>query len=422
MANNCYMACKSMRALGVDAVFVRDQLDNYAMSQPLWEDHRFSLGYNEVLASSAWTPADWDRLADRLGWCAPHWVIDPDRLQSQAEPDFSATPHINLRNYTPAPGSNYREVIAFFQTCDLLFVSNVHAVILAALSRCPYVICPAGGEFLMAAGLIQADDENARYVYRQQRDLLLSAFRRTRAILTNTSYWHHTALTGGALSLAWNFPARRFKRVSLPFVAQPAPDYDGKRKALNGLLAEVGREAVTQRFSVFVPSRVDFRWKGQDRLMAAIDIAPESREFCFIFTGWGADYQKLIDWKGERENIRILGHALSKPLLNEFNRASDLVVDQFTLGHIGTAAREAVAAGTPVMASIHENWFSRRLGRPELPVLNASSAEQVAHWLSAIAGGRCDLTKAAKAGTEWIAEYASPRAMLAALEAAAEAA
>lgn len=419
MANNCYMACKSMRALGVDAFFVRDQLDNYVMSQPLWEDHRFSLGYDEVLASNSRTPADWDRLADKLGWQAPHWIVDPDQLQGQAEPDFSATPHINLRNYTPAPGENYREVIAFFQTCDLLFVSNVHAVILAALSRRPYVICPAGGEFLMAAGLINAGDEDVRYVYRQQRDLLLSAFRRTRAVLTNTSYWHHSALTGGALPLIWNFPPSRFKRVSLPFDAQPAPDGDSKRRALNGLLAEVDQGPVAQRFSVFVPSRVDFRWKGQDRLMAAIDMVPEAREFCFIFTGWGADYQKLLDWKGGRENVRVLAHALSKPLLGEFNRASDLVVDQFTLGHIGTAAREAVAVGTPVMASIHETWLSRRFGRPELPVLNASSAAEIAHWLVEIAAGRCDLAKAAQAGTEWIAEYASPQAMLAALEAAA---
>jgi glycosyltransferase involved in cell wall biosynthesis len=419
MANNCYMACKSMRALGVDAFFVRDQLDNYAMSQPLWEDHRFSLGYDEVLATNSWTPADWDALADKLGWHAPHWIVDPDQLQDRAEPDFSATPHVNLRNYTPAPGANYREVIAFFQTCDLLFVSNVHAVILASLARRPYVICPAGGEFLMATGQIEAGDQNARYVYQQQRDLLLSAFRRSRAVLTNTSYWHHAALTGGALSLVWNFPQSRFRRVSLPFSAQQAPDGDSKRKALDGLLAEVGRDPVTQRFSVLVPSRVDFRWKGQDRLMAAIDMVPESREFCFIFTGWGADYQKLLDWKGGRENIRILDHALSKPLLGEFNRASDLVIDQFTLGHIGTAAREAVAAGTPVMASIHETWFSRRFGRPELPVLNASSAEEIAQWLSAVATGRCDLAKAAKAGTEWIAEYASPQAMLTALKAAA---
>lgn len=421
MANNCYMACKSMRALGVDAVFVRDQLDNYAMSQPLWEDHRFSFGYDELLASSSWTPVDWDRLADRLGWRAPHWIIDPDQLRDRAEPDFSATPGIDLRNYTPAPGANSREVIAFFQTCDLLFVSNVHAVILAALSRRPYVICPAGGEFLMAAGLIQSDDENIRHVYRQQRELLLSAFRRARAILTDTAYWHHTDLTGGALSLLWNFPPSLFKRVSLPFVAQQAPAYDGKRKALDGLLAEVGQKPVTQRFSVFVPSRVDFRWKGQDRLMAAIDMIPESREFCFIFTGWGADYQKLMAWKGGRENVRVLEHTFSKPLLGEFNRASDLVVDQFTLGHIGTAASEAVAAGTPVMASIRQTWFSRRFGRPRLPVLNASSAEEIAHWLSAIATGRYDLAKAANAGTEWIAEYASPQAMLAALEAAAAA-
>ena len=48
MANNCYMACSQLRELGLNATFIRDHLDNYAISQPLWEDMPFQTTFNDI--------------------------------------------------------------------------------------------------------------------------------------------------------------------------------------------------------------------------------------------------------------------------------------------------------------------------------------------------------------------------------------
>ncbi|MGL4727442.1 MAG: hypothetical protein ACRCWO_01685, partial [Bosea sp. (in: a-proteobacteria)] len=246
----------------------------------------------------------------------------------------------------------------------------------------------------------------------EQGKLLRAAFRKTRAILTNTKYFQHASLTGGLFNLVRHFRPAKFQRVSMPFVAGGMLDAATRRTRLNALLSETGVAPVEQRFSMFVPSRVDWKWKGQDRLMAAIDAEPASSSFCFIFTGWGADLEALREWARGRPNIRMLDAALSKPLLCEFYAASDVVFDQVTLGHIGTAAREAACFGTPVIAHIAPPpaWARREL-RPELPVLEARTAADIARLMRGICDGTTDLETIGRAGMDWITQYSSPELM-----------
>jgi hypothetical protein len=108
--------------------------------------------------------------------------------------------------------------------------------------------------------------------------------------------------------------------------------------------------------------------------------------------------------------IRFMDCVLSKPLLRDMYRACDLVIDQLTLGHIGSTAREAAAVGTPVMAWIDSiAWLPQR--RPELPVLQAKTAQDVATWLSRTANGDIDLTHKGQVAQNWIQRYASAETM-----------
>ncbi|MGL4727204.1 MAG: hypothetical protein ACRCWO_00470, partial [Bosea sp. (in: a-proteobacteria)] len=288
MANNCYMACKRMRELGVDAVYIRDHLDNYAISQPMWEDWRFRLSYQDVAASGLWKAPKWDEMAREKGWRQPDWIIDPVDLTDAREVDPNLLRGIDMQAFELTPADTFRQIIAYFQTFDLIFVSASYAVVLAYLSGRPFVICPAGGEFLVATGQLQTTKDNHGF-YTEQGKLLRAAFRKTRAILTNTKYFQHASLTGGLFNLVRHFRPAKFQRVSMPFVAGGMLDAATRRTRLNALLSETGVAPVEQHFSMFVPSRVDWKWKGQDRLMAAIDAEPASSSFCFIFTGWGAD-------------------------------------------------------------------------------------------------------------------------------------
>jgi hypothetical protein len=408
MANNCYMTAKRMRELGVDAYVVRDHLDNFAISQPMWEDHRFWLPYEELLASSSWTSDAWDRQAEQLGWTAPPWLVDPRMFDDQVEPDFSDVDGVDLGNYTPAPADHYKKILGFFRTCDIIFVSNVHAIILALVSKRPFVICPAGGEFMIATGQISAVGD-IKKTYDLQAKLLLTAFTKTRAVLTNTHFLQHAELTGGLSNLRQNFDPHKFKRISLPFVPTKPTSRTEKASLMKSLLLGFDLPAPTTPFSVFVPSRVDFRWKGQHLLMEAIQSTAASHNFTFIFSGWGEDFKLLQAWSAGRSNVRIIPAAVSKPLLFDFYRASDLTVDQFVLGHIGTAAREAASVGSPVMAYVKTSIGAR--ATPDLPVINAHTAGQIGQHLDNIASRRYSLERQCERGLDWIRQFASPLSM-----------
>lgn len=419
MANNCYMVCKRMRELGVDGVYIRDHLDNYAISQPMWEDWRFRLSYQDVAASGLWKADKWDEMARDLGWQQPHWIVDPVNLTESREIDARLLRGIDMRQFELTPTDTFRKIVAYFQEFDLIFTSASYAVVLAYLSGRPFVICPAGGEFLVATGQLPTT-EASRGFYAEQGKLVRAAFGKTRAILTNTQYFQHTSLTGGLFNLVRHFRPGKFQRVSMPFVPGEMLDAATRRTRLNALLQEMGSAPIPQRFSMFVPSRVDWQWKGQDRLMAAIDAEPSSSEFCFVFTGWGVDLEALREWAKGRDNIRMLDAALSKPLLCEFYAASDIVFDQITLGHVGTAAREAACFGTPVIAHIAPPpVWAKRQQRPELPVLEVETDADIATLMRHVADGTTDLETAGRAGIDWIREYSSPELMRDALVAAA---
>jgi hypothetical protein len=410
MANNCYLVCSRMRELGFDAITIRDRLDTYAISQPMWEDHPFTLSYAELAASSGWTAERWDELARDKGWVAPQWLVDPVQCSDEADLDYAAVADDpDLVGYFPAPADHHRKIIALMRKQDLVFVSNVHAIILALLSGVRFVICPAGGEFMVASGLMTAEGDVGRTLDRQRR-LLMVAFHRASAVLTNTAFFQHKTLTGGIWPLIRDYHRVRFERVSLPFLCTAPLAHADKRQRLNAFLATLGQPPVTSPVSVFVPSRIDYTWKAQDRIIEALRSARFPKDFTFMFAGWGADYADFQERTRGMAGIRILGAAFSKPVLYDIYRSVDCVVDQFTLGHIGSAAREACAVGTPVMAwidGVYRPWPFR----PELPVLNARTSEDIAAVLDAIALGRIDLAAAGKRAQSWVAKYSGPMQM-----------
>ena len=168
---------------------------------------------------------------------------------------------------------------------------------------------------------------------------------------------------------------------------------------------------ITTEFCLFVPSRIDYRWKGQNIIADALFHHPQRDRFTLIVSGWGADYLHFCEeYKASMHNIRVMNCVISKPLLRNMYRATDLTIDQIMLGHIGTAAREAAAVGAPVLAWINENSLLPSV-RPEMPVLNAHSKAEVECWLTDIAEKKIDLLQEGKRAQDWIKKYASPETM-----------
>jgi glycosyltransferase involved in cell wall biosynthesis len=152
-------------------------------------------------------------------------------------------------------------------------------------------------------------------------------------------------------------------------------------------------------------SRVDYEWKGHDRLLRAL--ARLSREdvasnIHIIFSGWGQDFDKARRFIHEHrlaDRITFLDCALSKPLLYRFYLNADFVIDQFIVGMCGTSALEAMSCGSPLVT-----WINTAVERPwgVPPVLQAKTEEEIAAVLTDISRDRIDLQSVGTQLQEWI--------------------
>ena len=413
MANNTYVVAKRLSEVGVDVVFIRDRMDHYGISQPSWEDAAFDMSYEQLNATSGWSSADWSRFESDIGWVAPAWLVDPITGGGVATPKgLPVRLGRKEKQYLQMlpPVEHAGRILYEMQACDCLFVSSTHALILALASGRPYFICPAGGEFMIAAGLIPGKGSVARTL-RVQGSLLRLAFRRTQAVVTHTPFLMHKPLVGSYWRLLLDYGRVRFSDLSMPYVpiAEHAPAR--KRDGLNALLNAAGAKAISTRFAVFVPSRIDYQWKGQDRILAALERTKHRDAFTFVFSGWGSDYLDFKQRTRAMDNVRLLHCAMSKPKLYAYFQSSDLVIDQFTLGHYGTSTREAISVGTPVMTWVDQSVarFSRAW-RPA-PIIQARDPASIALALDGIAEGAIDLGQKALDGLAWTRDHASPEHM-----------
>src|SRR4030043_905009 len=96
------------------------------------------------------------------------------------------------------------------------------------------------------------------------------------------------------------------------------------------------------------------------------------------------------------QQATFLPCAVSKPILYDFFRAADVVVDQFRMGIYGTSSVEAMSCGAPVMMWIDKKRFQAN-GWPPPPVLNGKNEEEITRMLRDILIGRIDLENRARA-------------------------
>ncbi len=409
MANNTYVVAKRLSEAGVNVVFIRDRMDHYGISQPSWEDAAFDMSYEQLNATSSWSPVDWTRFESDIGWVAPTWLVDPIIEGAVSIPKALPVRMGEMeKQYLQMlpPLDHAGRILYEMQACDCLFVSSTHALILALASGRPYFICPAGGEFMIAAGLYPGQGSVAQTL-RVQGSLLRLAFRRAQAVVTHTPFLLHKPLVGSYWRLLRDYGRVRFSDLSMPYVPVAALAPAQKRDSLNALLDSARAKTISTRFTVFVPSRIDYRWKGQDRILAALSRMKHRSAFTFVFSGWGVDYLDFKSRTANMDNVRLLSYAVSKPRLYAYFQGSDLVVDQFTLGHYGTSTREAISVGTPVMTWVNQSVTRlSRTWRPA-PIIQARDPVSIAFALDNIADGNIDLTQRSIDGLTWTREHAS---------------
>lgn len=381
MANNLYVLAHEVQNIpGLQCRFIRDRNDRFAFSQPSWEDCAATLSYDDVLESSSWSWDRWSQWERDAHWQKPYWVDDPGYDDAD----------LKLEDC--------------FREANLLLVCGVAATVAAYQSGRPYVILPHGGDIRLAAGLVRTPSR--RWMHKlfghPQDRILRKAYERARAVVT-----HGPLRIGGPLSkepksMTDYLPGVRFERLSIPIRPRQRADAATRRAKLNAVLDRLGLPPVDAPMVLFVPSRVDYFWKGQDRLVEALQQLGANNDFHVLFSGWGKDYADLRGRVGDIA-ATFLPFSVSKQVLYEFFTSVDIVVDQFILGHYGTATQEAMACGAPVMTWNNESEYHEQCRTPP-PIINVRSVEDIRRALQGLRSGSINAEAIGLEGKGWIGQ------------------
>jgi glycosyltransferase involved in cell wall biosynthesis len=402
IANNMYVFAKAMREQGADVCFIRDRYDRYPFSQPVWEDGEFRLTLDEMAQASAWGAAEWTAFEEKVGWRAPSWFFDPPAAPSPAVPAGS----LLFRRYLRAP--HRAAVLAKMRECDALLVCGIEGSVLAASSGRPYVIWPFGADMMVAAGRMPLPSWwqiRHRTMVAAERRWLKAAFAAAACVGSHEPTGIQTSYFGAERYIR----SLKVEFLPIPIPVRPRPPAAERRQWFDGFPAQ------RDRLIGFVPSRVDYTWKGHDMLLRAVaGLSPSaSSRIHLVFTGWGSDHAAASRFAAEKGiAATFLDAALSKPLLFRAYQAADFVVDQFKVGMYGTAALEAMACGTPLLTWLN-TAFERPWGIP--PVINAGSESEIKAALEKIAAGAIDLEATGRQLQQWLARVHDAKAVTAKL-------
>lgn len=405
LANNMYVFAKALTKGGISVRFIRDRTDRFALSQPAWEDCRATLPYDEVVKSSEWSWEQWERWEVEQGWTPPAWLVDPapGGVSLDTPPPGSATDiRRRDRQWQGVARPTWNAVLHEMRRCDALICCGVEATILAGFADRPFLIHPHGSDLRLAARLTRmpASGWYERIFGTRHERLLRRAYRKAQAVVTYGILHLGGPLDPDRGSIARHLPGVRFADLPLPVWPRERLPGARRREHLNRCLGGLGLPPIKGRIAAIVPSRVDFFWKGHDRLVEAFRSADIGDDIHLIFTGWGDDYEDLKS-RASGLPFTFLPCALSKPLLYDYFQGVDFVVDQFTLGHYGSGAAEAMACGAPVMIWIELDEY-QTIGRTPPPVINARGEREIAGALTDIATGTIDLDTLGREAQTWV--------------------
>jgi len=415
IANNIYVFAKALAAAGADTCFIRDRSDHYPFSQPVWEDMEFRLPYADVPQAVGWPWERWDAIEKQLGWTAPPWLYDPLGVPTDGRVllprQRNPLDAYWLRRYLAAP--HRAATLRKMRECDALLVCGTEGSILANLSDKPYVLWPHGGDMMIAAGLLQPGwrQPRQRIAHNIVHRLLASAFANAVCIGNHEP----TGISNDYYGAEQYIRRQKIAFMPIPIPVQSRLPASERQRAMAALLQEMGLKAPTGAVIGFIPSRLDYEWKGQDRLLQALlqlQRAGQASNLYLIFSGWGVDLHNAKAYAkkhGIADRIGFLDSALSKPLLFRFYLAADFVVDQFKVGMYGTSALEAMACGAPLIIWLNEA-YERPWGAP--PVIQAQTADDIAIALRKIVEGQIDLDQTGRTLREWLGRVHNPAAVV----------
>jgi glycosyltransferase involved in cell wall biosynthesis len=403
IANNAYNNAKFLRRKGVDAdVLCYDYM--HIMAQPEWEDAAFEGQPDEF-------HPDWGSL-DLQGFARPSWFIQADlspvpRLRRQLfKGQFRLerwlyklpglwlgvwskylhchrvashpSPHFLDIWSTYAKRKRFEEWFAGYDLIQAYATEPIHAWMFAP--ERPYVAFEHGT-------MRDIPFENSA-----RGRLLTLAYRQAgKVIITNPD------VIGAA---------RRLGLKNFLFIPHPVDEikYRPRPTPLRAAL----RDRYQADLILFAPSRHNWALKGNDLLLRAFArlCKTVAQRPLLILCDWGQEMarsRQLIEELGIQARVAWIP-PLSKMKLIDYYNASDVILDQFTIGTFGTVTPEAMACAKPVVLhfdrQVHE-WCYAEMP----PVVTARTEEEIFTRLMELIEDPARRAAIGQASREWIVKY-----------------
>ena len=396
LLNNLYLLAKSFNTFleNVEITQIADPYQDNSFGQPEWNDLRFKLQSNSKKELN-----NINYIWEKPKWYHSIKVSNETTKLKDFRKNFISTSFIKQMNKINYPYYNY--IIEQMRKNDVSIVCGDRPEYLAYISAKPYVILPHGEDLRLAFGL-----KKNNFLYHK---ILQASFKNALFItgFSPTVYSHYGSIT-------------EFKKCHninniqhlLTVPCEIKKRRKDKLKLLTNLSKELSDIALTKKIDlnktiIFIPSRINFHVKKTDIMLDAINRYENIDNFCFIFSGWGTDLNKITTIISKNINYYVLPYVISKPILYDFMNLSDIVVDQFGFGTYGMSAVEAMSIGTPVMMYIN-NLAYELSDKLAPPVLNAKNTDDILQWFDKISNAKIDLELKSKESIQWVQLAHSP--------------
>ncbi len=164
------------------------------------------------------------------------------------------------------------------------------------------------------------------------------------------------------------------------------------------------------QFVIFHPSNLDWRLKGNDKLILGfqkfIEKYPKS---LLIIVERGPDSQRtrsLIKKCGLIDKVEFIDGPLKTLDLLEYYNHADVIADQFVVGSLGSIGWEVFSCGKPLLGFIHSDYFEKLYGESP-PMCIANTTNGISKQLELLHDKKFRNDVGTKA-REWIIKYHSP--------------
>lgn len=399
LLNNHYNFCKIARRMGREALLFIDSgfQDLLVTSEPFWEECDMAvpggdLRREAVPPPEGWRDPEWIR---RVTWRMDGWstyrAFDfAAARKCLEEAGFSFQGFSAYEYFTYDNVSTHLALLKQMNGVDVMQVSGTHVGI-ASYSQTPYVIYYYGSD---AYEVPFGQDQIAKLQVRGIKRAKLHIARRH-----NREYL-----------MALGVPPKKI--IPLPFIIDTDVYAPGQGAVPPGVVPP-GKKVL------FLAARQNWIQKGNDKLFRALGLLAKKRDdFTCIAVWYGPDVQRsqaLIEELGIARLVTPLG-IMSKCRLRSVIQASDVVIDQFTIGLFGTLALEAMSCGRPVVSYLDRSLFTEENGLlggayDACPIASAFSLEEIAETLDALLSDDQERNRTGIASRRWIEDFHGYKAL-----------